>query len=134
MRYLLDANILSDLIRNPLGRTRANIVRVGQLQIATSIIVAAELRFGAAKKQALRYGARVEALLSTITVLPFEPPADARYGEIRAQLEQAGTPIGSNDLFIAAQAMAEGLTLVTDNERAFCRVPGLNVENWLRAA
>jgi len=66
--------------------------------------------------------------------VPFAPPADAVYGQIRARLEQAGTPIGGNDLLIAAQAMALGDTIVTDNEREFGRVEGLVVENWLRGA
>jgi len=133
MRYLLDTNIISDLIRNPFGQAQANIDRVGQVQVGTSIIVACELRFGVAKKRPLRYAARLEALLAAITVLPFESPADDTYGAIRAQLEQAGTPIGANDLFIAAHSVALGLVLVTDNEREFGRVPGLKVENWLRS-
>jgi tRNA(fMet)-specific endonuclease VapC len=64
-------------------------------------------------------------------VIPLEPPADVRYGEVRAALEAAGTPIGGNDLLIAAQALALDLVLVTNNEREFARVGGLKLENWL---
>jgi tRNA(fMet)-specific endonuclease VapC len=77
---------------------------------------------------------RLEAVLAVLKVVPFEVPADAIYGQIRARLEQAGTPIGGNDLLIAAQAIALGDTLVTDNEREFGRVEGLSVENWLRSS
>jgi tRNA(fMet)-specific endonuclease VapC len=131
MRYLLDTNILSDLVRHPQGLVAAHIARVGEDQIATSIIVAAELRFGAAKLGAARLAAQVETVLGPIMVLPFEPPADVAYGVIRARLERAGTPISANDLFIAAHAVALGLTLVTANEKEFTRVAGLRCENWL---
>ena len=65
-------------------------------------------------------------------VIALEPPVDAVYGELRSWLEKAGRPIGGNDLFIAAQALALGLTLVTGNEREFSRVKDLPLENWLR--
>jgi tRNA(fMet)-specific endonuclease VapC len=89
------------------------------------------LRFGAAKKGSPRLTARLEAVLGVLDVLPFEAPADAIYGQIRCQLEQAGRVIGGNDLLIAAQAVALGVTLVTDNERDFARVERLVCENWL---
>jgi tRNA(fMet)-specific endonuclease VapC len=133
MRYLLDTNIVSDLIRNPQGRVTEHIRRVGEAQVCTSIIVAAELRYGAAKKGSLRLVTQLEAVLGALDVLPFEAPADAAYGLIRTRLEQAGTPIGGNDLLIAAQTVAFGYTIVTDNEREFARVEGLPRENWIRA-
>jgi tRNA(fMet)-specific endonuclease VapC len=132
MRYLLDTNILSDLIRNPQGRIAKQIRRVGERQVCTSIIVAAELRYGAAKKRSPRLTAQLEAVLGALDVLPFEAPADTAYGSIRASLEEAGRPIGGNDLLIAAQAVALGCTIVTDNDREFARVDGLHRENWLR--
>lgn len=131
MRYLLDTNILSDLIRNPTGGAAQAIRRVGEEAVCTSIAVAAELRYGAARKGSAALTQRVEALLAEIPVLPFDVPADAAYGAIRAELEAAGQPIGGNDLLIAAQTRGLGLTLVTANEREFRRVPGLSVENWL---
>jgi tRNA(fMet)-specific endonuclease VapC len=132
MRYSLDTNIVSDLIRNPQGRIAANIRSVGEAAVCASIIVAAELRYGAEKKGSTRLSAQVEAVLGALTILPFEPPADAVYGRIRARLERADKPIGGNDLLIAAQAVVLGLSVVTDNEAEFARVQGLNIENWLR--
>lgn len=134
MRYLLDTNVVSDLIRNPQGRVTEHIRRVGEAQVCTSIIVAAELRYGATKRGSLRLTNQLEAVLGALDVLPFEAPADAAYGLIRTQLEQAGTPIGGNDLLIAAQTIALGYTIVSDNEREFARIEGLPRENWLRDA
>lgn len=131
MRYLLDTNIISDLIRNPQGRVATRIRKVGEAQVATSIIVAAELRYGTAKKGSTRLTTQVEAVLDAIEVLPFEEPADRVYGALRARLEQKGHPIGGNDLLIAAQALSQGFTLVTANLREFIRVRGLRCENWL---
>jgi len=71
-------------------------------------------------------------VLGALDVLPFAAPADRAYGEIRTRLEQIGRPIGGNDLLIAAQAMALGCTIVTDNEAEFARIDGLIRENWLR--
>ena len=132
MGYLLDTNIVSDLVRHPQGRITAGIRAVGEAQVCTSIIVAAELRYGAAKKGSARLTAQLEAVLGALDVLPFEAPADAAYARIRTDLERAGRPIGGNDLLIAAQATALGHTVVTDNEREFARVDGLACENWLR--
>jgi tRNA(fMet)-specific endonuclease VapC len=132
MRYLLDTNILSDLIRSPQGRVMHQISKVGEAQVCTSIIVAAELRYGAAKKASPRLITQLEAVLGALDVLPFEAPADTTYGLLRTQLEQAGQPIGGNDLLIAAQVLALGYTIVTDNEREFARIPDLLRENWLR--
>jgi tRNA(fMet)-specific endonuclease VapC len=134
MRYLLDTNIVSDLIRNPQGRVAEHIRRVGEVHVCTSIVVAAELRFGAAKKGSPRLAAQVEAVLGAFDVLPLEAPADITYALIRAKLELAGTPIGSNHLLIAAQAVALGYTVVTDNETEFVRVGGPLLENWLKQA
>ena len=132
MRFLLDTNIVSDLIRNPQGRIAQRIRDVGEENICTSIVVSAELRYGAAKRASPKLTARVEAVLGAIDTLAFDAPADAIYGSIRTQLELAGTPIGGNDLIIAAQAVALDLTVVTDNEQEFLRVDGLRIENWLR--
>ncbi|ETF03407.1 transcriptional regulator [Advenella kashmirensis W13003] len=129
--YLLDTNIISDVIRNPDGHAARRIEHAGPKEIFTSIIVASELRYGCAKKGSPKLLTRVEGILEIIPVLPLDIPVDAEYGGIRAQLETAGQPIGMNDLLIAAHACALGLTLVTDNTREFTRIRGLNVENWL---
>lgn len=131
-RFLLDTNIVSDLVRNPQGRVAAKIAEVGEDAVATSIIVAAELRYGAVKKGSQRLTDQLEAVLGALDILALEPPADATYGATRVALEAAGAPIGGNDLLIAAQALALDLVVVTNNEREFGRVGGLRVENWLK--
>jgi tRNA(fMet)-specific endonuclease VapC len=132
MRYLLDTNIVSDLIRNPQGRVAEHINQIGEQSVCTSIIVAAELRYGASRKASPRLMEQVEAVLGAMDVVPFEAPADAAYGLLRARLEKAGRPIGGNDLLIAAQAIALGYVLVTDNQKEFVRIEDLTCENWLR--
>ena len=132
MRYLLDTNAVSDLVRHPQGKVAQHIRKVGEAQICTSIIVAAELRYGAAKKRSPRLSAQLEAVLGALEVLPFETPADAAYGLLRTRLEEAGRPIGANDMLIAAQTIALGYTIITDNEKEFARVEGLPHQNWLR--
>lgn len=131
MRYLLDTNILSDLVRRPQGRAAGRLVRVGDENVCTSVVVAAELRFGALKARSARLKKQVEAVLAAIEVLALEPPVDEHYARIRARLEKRGEPIGPNDLLIAAQAVAAGCVLVSANRREFGRVPGLRIENWL---
>lgn len=131
--YLLDTNIVSAMIRDPRGHVYKQVRRVGVERVGVSIIAVGELRFGIARKHSERLGNALEEILESIGVLPFIEPASQTYGELRAALERAGTPIGPNDLWIAAHALASDATLVTDNEREFGRVPGLRVENWLRA-
>ena len=132
MRYLLDTNIISHLLRNSDGKVAARIKSVGERKVCTSIIVAAELRYGVAKKSSPRLVAELEEILGALEILPFEAPADETYGQIRTQLEKSGRPIGANDLLIAAHAVALGYILVSDNEREFTRVTNLRYENWLR--
>lgn len=129
--YMLDTNIISDLVRNPQGKAAKRIAKVGEDGICTSIVVAAELRYGCAKSGSERLRKAVEDLLAEIEVLPFDVPADGEYGGIRAELETAGKPIGANDLLIAAHACATGATIVTANTAEFKRIRGLKVENWL---
>lgn len=131
LRYLLDTNIISDLVRRLQGPVGRRIAEVGEESICTSIIVAAELRYGAEKSGSKQLSERVNLLLSALDILPLEPPADRRYGEIRHHLARRGIPIGPNDLVIAAHVLAADLTLVTANTREFERVPSLRVENWL---
>jgi tRNA(fMet)-specific endonuclease VapC len=101
--------------------------------LAMSVVVYGELVFGEAMSSRRdEAAAHLAALIETVQVLPLPLEAARRYAEIRAGLARAGRPIGSNDLWIAAHALAEDLTLVTNNEREFRRVPGLRVENWAR--
>lgn len=131
-RYLLDTNILSDVIRRPEGRVSEHIRRVGEAAICTSVVVAAELRYGASKLDSPRLTDRVEGVLDRIEVLPLASPADEMYGDQRARLERIGKIIGNNDLWIAAHALALQCTVVTANEREFARIEELPLENWLR--
>ena len=132
-RYLLDTNIVTDLIRNPSGPVAARILSVGQDTVCTSVIVACELRYGAEKKGSARLSSRIAALLERLTVLPLAADVDREYALLRSELERAGNPIGPNDLLIAAHARMLGLIVVTVNLREFSRVPGLEVQNWLVA-
>ncbi|WP_333873556.1 type II toxin-antitoxin system VapC family toxin [Methylobacter sp.] len=133
-RYLLDTNIVSELIKNPRGSLAENMLRSERDQFCcTSIIVACELRYGAAKKQSPKLSSNVEQILNSLPVLPLENTVDEVYAKIRTDLEQRGLPIGHNDLLIAAHALSLGLTVVTANEREFSRVDQLIVENWLNA-
>jgi tRNA(fMet)-specific endonuclease VapC len=131
LRYLLDTNIVSDLVRSPQGVVAARLARTGESRVCTSVVVACELRFGAAKKGSARLSEQLEQVLAVLPVLPLEEDASRRYGDIRQALEKSGTPIGPHDLLIAAHAMSLELTLVTDNTREFERVKGLKLQNWL---
>ncbi|QPF95396.1 type II toxin-antitoxin system VapC family toxin [Bradyrhizobium commune] len=128
---MLDTNIISDLIKNPQGRVAERIDAVGDTNICTSIVVAAELRYGCVKSGSLRLKTAVDDLLEQMDVLPLGAPADVAYGSIRSALEAAGSIIGGNDLLIAAHARAMGAIVVTANTGEFNRVHGLQVENWL---
>lgn len=132
-RYLLDSNSMSDLIRHPGGKVARRFAVVGEPVVCTSIVVACELRFGAAKKSSSELLSRVDELLASFNVLPLDREADRHYAEIRTHLNRKGQPIGSNDLLIAAHTLALDLILVTDNVDEFARVPGLSIENWLAA-
>jgi tRNA(fMet)-specific endonuclease VapC len=129
--YLLDTNIVSNILRNPFGVAAAKLQQIPDGEVVVSIIVACELRFGVRKRNAAALEMLVEGFLSRTPVLPFTAPADHAYAMLRLELEAAGTPISANDLFIAAHALALDATLVTDNEREFARIQGLKVENWL---
>ncbi|WJS85319.1 type II toxin-antitoxin system VapC family toxin [Paracoccus sp. TOH] len=130
--YMLDTNVVSDLLRNPGGSAAKRIAEVGPDAICVSIITAAELRYGCARKGSAKLLAHVEAILQSVQILALDTPADREYGGIRTELEAAGEPIGPNDLLIAAHACAAGAVLVTDNTGKFCRVRGLKIENWIR--
>ncbi|MBT4290105.1 MAG: type II toxin-antitoxin system VapC family toxin [Deltaproteobacteria bacterium] len=131
LQYLLDTNIISELMRNPHGIIRDRIATIGEEAICTSIIVSSELHFGVEKKGSKKLRSQLEAILSAIEIIPFKEPTDRQYAVLRSNLEKSGTPIGPNDMLIAAQAITYGLTLVTANIREFKRVQGIAVENWL---
>ena len=121
------------MIKNPQGKAAKRIAAKPPEALFTSIVVAAEMRFGIEKKGSEVLAARVEALLQHIRVAALDRDADRHYGRIRAQLEGEGKTIGANDLMIAAHALALDAVLVTGNVAEFKRVKELKVENWLVA-
>lgn len=132
MKYLLDTDTVSHLIRGASPSLTKRASKLGAGEAAISTITRGELAYGAALKP-LKAQLRVtfERILSALDVLPVEPEVADHYGQIKAALRSAGQPIGPNDLWIAAHARALGITLVTHNVREFQRVPGLKVEDWL---
>jgi tRNA(fMet)-specific endonuclease VapC len=129
--YLLDTNIISDAIRNTRGSCATRIGEEAPENLCTSIIVAAELRFGAEKKGSPELAGRVDRALASLSVMALNSDADRFYGQLRADLERRGQLIGANDMLIAAHALAIDAVVVTDNTDEFSRVPGLQIENWL---
>jgi tRNA(fMet)-specific endonuclease VapC len=130
-RYLLDTNILADLIKSPGGRVKQRIARVGEENICTSVIVACELRLGARMKSAALLTERIEQLLQAIQVLPLEEDIDRTYAHVRTMLDKSGRSIGANDVLIGAHALKEGCILVTRGMSGFSSIAGLTVQDWL---
>jgi tRNA(fMet)-specific endonuclease VapC len=130
-RFLLDTNIISQLIRYPKGPVLTRLESILPSTACTSIIVSAEIHFGLKKKASVKLVQQAKQILSVMEILPLESPVDEHYGKIRTYLNRMGLPIGWNDLLIAAHARTLDLILVTDNIREFSRVPDLKVENWL---
>lgn len=133
--YLLDSNILSEIMRHPQGAASRTFERKAfqlDTELITSVIVACEMRFGVAKKGSTVLAQRVDRVLASVAVMPLASGADAAYATLRSDLERRGQPIGQNDMLIAAHAIALGAILVTDNVREFRHIKGLHVENWLR--
>jgi tRNA(fMet)-specific endonuclease VapC len=128
---MLDTNIVSDLVRNPAGKAARQVALVGSHGIAISIVTAAELRYGCAKRGSPRLLKQAEAVVGGLDILPLGEPVDVEYASIRADLEAAGQPIGPNDLLIAAHARALDVPLVTASEQEFRRIPTLKIEHWL---
>jgi tRNA(fMet)-specific endonuclease VapC len=133
--YLLDTNILSDMMRNPTGlaaqQFRTTLSKSDAADISMSVIVQCELLFGLRRRAHPRWQTHYELLLRSVTVRPLDSEVAVQYANLRTLLEGAGTPIGANDTLIAAHALALGATLVSADAE-FTRVPGLQVENWLQ--
>ena len=129
MGYLLDTNIVMNFVRYREGAVARRLRERGEVGVVTSIIVASELRFAAGKRGAVRLLRRIDDTLMRLDVLPLTEPVDAIYAELRARLERQGQPLGSNDLLIAAQALAGGHTLVTADPGFAC-IAELVYENW----
>ena len=132
MKYLLDTNVVSELMKDPAGRIAKRLEQVGAEAVATNVIVVAEVEYGIEKKQSRRLRAQFDRIKPSLAVLPLEGPVDIHYAAVRLETERRGLAIGQNDLWIAAHSLAIDAVVVTD-DRAFLDVPGLKVENWLRA-
>lgn len=131
MRHLLDTNACVDYLTGRYPGVVARIQRSSPEDLRLSSVVVAELRYGADHSARRRTNhVRIDALIEEIECLDFDLRAAASYGRVRAQLETRGTPIGPNDMLIAAHALSRGLTVVTDNVGEFGRVKGLKVETW----
>ncbi len=130
-RYLLDTNILSDLVKYPQGRVAYKIQQVDEKAVCTSVVVVVELRFRTAKLDSEKLTNQVEAILRAMEVLPFEKPEDQQYAQHRLNSKKTGMLIRPNDLWIVAQSLTVNCVIVTANVREFKRVSGLRIENWL---
>lgn len=129
--WMLDTNICSYLLRKRPPSVLERFYAADLEDLRLSAVVAAELRYGAARLGSERFSGLLEEWLSFQTLLPWPERAAAVYARIRHGLEREGTPIGNMDLLIAAHALAEDAVLVTNNVREFQRVPGLKLENWV---
>ena len=133
MRFLLDTDILSLIARDASQALAERVNAVSPEALGISVVTRGEAEFGLVKHRPKRLTLdRMRLLLATVPTLPLTERALPHYITARAELARRGTPIGANDLWIAAHALGDALTLVTNNEREFRRVPGLKIENWLR--
>jgi tRNA(fMet)-specific endonuclease VapC len=129
--YLLDTNICIYVIKNRPSELRERFNRLAE-QLCISSITLGELHYGAEKSaRRLENLQAIEHFAARLDILPFGAKAAAHYGQVRAELERAGTPIGPHDMLIGAHARSEGLIVVTNNAREFDRIPGLRVDNWV---
>ncbi|MFZ3265622.1 MAG: type II toxin-antitoxin system VapC family toxin [Terriglobales bacterium] len=129
IRYLLDTNTASYVIKGNFPRVRERLLKVPMAEVGISVVTEAELRFGVARRPAAALKRVVDEFLLRVEVLPWNSEAAQEYARIRASLEREGSPIGNLDLMIAAQAVAAGVVLVT-HDHVFRRVEGLRVEDW----
>ena len=118
-RFLHDSNIVSDLVSNPKGHAPDRVASIGEAAVATRVIVAAELSYGAARKASARLTIQLEQVLRALEVIVLDVPADRECGEVRTRPQAAVIPIGGNDLLVAAHSLVLDMTLVTDNVREF---------------
>jgi tRNA(fMet)-specific endonuclease VapC len=134
IRYLLDTNMATYVIKGSFPRVREHLVKVPMSEVGVSVITEAELRFGVAKKpEATRLGAAVEEFLLRVEILLWDSAAAKSYAAIRADLEHTGAPMGNLDMMIAAHARAVQAILVT-HDRVFHRVKPLKIEDWTKAS
>ncbi|WP_028586826.1 type II toxin-antitoxin system tRNA(fMet)-specific endonuclease VapC [Desulfocurvus vexinensis] len=132
MKVLLDTNICIYMIKNRPPEVRKHFEQFAPGDIAISSITVAELHYGVEKSAAReRNASALEAFLLPLEIVPFDLDSALAYGKIRADLEKRGRPIGGMDMLLAAQAMAQGFTLITHNLKEFTRIPDLKCETWV---
>ena len=128
-RYMLDADTVSYALRGQ-GRVAARLLEHQPSELCVSAVTLAELNFGAEARRSQKIRRAIRSFTKDVTVVPFDEASAERFGVVAAALSTRGRPIGLYDTLVAAQALALGLTVVTNNSRHFSRVPGLAVENW----
>ncbi len=134
VRYLLDTNTASYVIKGNVPRVREQLVKLPMADVGVSVVTEAELLFGLARlPQAVSLRVAVEEFLLRLDVLPWDSDAAKHYAQLRAVLEKKGQPMGNLDMMIGAHALALGAVLVT-NDRVFRRVSGLKIEDWSKTA
>ena len=129
MRYMLDTDIASYLIRGDHPNVTEKFTELYESCVMSSI-TAAELQYGAKKRNNRMLTQKVQALCNLMPIIPWNEDAASAYAKLRVELETAGTTIGNMDMLIAASAVAEGATLVTNNVEHFSKVASLKIENW----
>ncbi|MDP9160794.1 MAG: type II toxin-antitoxin system VapC family toxin [Acidobacteriota bacterium] len=130
VRYLLDTNIASFIIKGNLPQVRQRLLKIPMSDVGISVVTEAELRFGVARlSEATRLKTAIEEFLLRVEILPWDSRAAQHYAYIRAELQREGIPLGNLDMMIAAQALAAECTLVT-NDQGFHRVNKLKIEDW----
>lgn len=131
VRYLLDTNTASYVIKGSVPQVRARLMKVPMAEVGISVVTEAELRFGVAKKQAARLAVAVEEFLLRVEILPWTSEAAKSYAQIRSEVEGSGEPMGNLDIMIAAHALAAEAVLVT-HDRVFRRLKQLKIEDWAK--
>jgi tRNA(fMet)-specific endonuclease VapC len=132
VRYLLDTNTASYVIKGNFPRVRERLLKVPMSEVGISVVTEAELRFGVARKpEAVRLKTAVEEFLLRVEALSWDSDAAQQYAEVRVDLERTGKPMGNLDLMIAAQALADQVVLVT-HDHVFRRIKRLKIEDWTK--
>jgi tRNA(fMet)-specific endonuclease VapC len=133
LKYLLDTNVVSDIVQG-VPAVKSRLLALAPASVGVSLLTLSEIAYGLERNEARAAKIRpvVEALIETLSIVPFEREDAESAGRLRAELERVGKPIGPYDVLIAGNAIARRLILVTANAKEFSRVPGLYVENWRR--
>jgi len=131
MKLMLDTNICIYIIKQQPAKVLKHFLEYQVGDVGISTITLSELRYEVAKSRHVEKNSKaLDEFVVPLEIVPFDEEAAQAYGDVRASLEKAGTPIGAMDMLIAAHAMSQGVTLVTNNTREFGRVPSLSIVDW----